>query len=42
LHAISSQAAKKGLDRFDYYSRFEFTVPENGEMPAVEFDAKKR
>ena len=42
LHAISSQAAKKSSDQFDYYSRFEFTVPENREMPSIEFDAKKR
>ena len=42
LHAISSAAPKNAFQQADFVGHFDFTMPENGEMPAVEFDAKKR
>ena len=42
LHAISSQAPKGSPQQADFIGHLNFTVPESGETPKIEFDAKGR
>ena len=42
VYATSAQRLKQPNPQYDYDGRFEFTVPDNGEMPEVVFDAQER